>query len=133
MDLGAWEAEFEAARLEERGTAPTVTYGDREFTLPVLTPWSMLEVAVAFDRQRIDPSFSGPTDIQIVQAVRDLLGDQYDDFIAMSPSSGAVIHLITAIGEVYRVPDPKSEPSSGPSEKGSARSKPRGKRSTKGT
>lgn len=60
-----------AARREARGEGPTVVFNGREFTLQAEIPWEVTEL------------FS---DGKVNEAVRLLLGDAHEEFMAAKPS-----------------------------------------------
>lgn len=78
-----------AARAEAAGEYPAIRFGGKEYQLPVEMPWSVVEAASAGDAGGI------------VEAVKGLLGEQWDDFASHGLSVADMTALLEHIGEMY--------------------------------
>lgn len=80
-----------AARAEATAEAPIVRFGGVDYQLPVELPWAMVEAAASGDA-------SG-----LVDAVKQLLGEQWGDFQASGPSIADMRILIEHVANLYGV------------------------------
>lgn len=78
-----------AARAEAQADAPVVTFGGKEYQLPAEMPWSVVEAAASGDAAGV------------VQAVKALLGDQWEDFASHGLSVADMTALMEHIGTLY--------------------------------
>lgn len=85
LDLDAARAE-RAARGE---AAPSVTVDGKTYELPREMPWAVVEAVAAGDAEGV------------ANAVRLLLGEQWEDFKAHNISAADMVALITHVGESY--------------------------------
>lgn len=80
-----------AARAEANKSAPVVKFGGVEYTLPVELPWRIVEAASTQDT------------VQIVNAIKELLGDQWESFEANGVSAADMTVLVEQIASIYAV------------------------------
>lgn len=104
---------LEAQDREAAGTPPTVKFKGKVFTLPVVMPWSMVEaygelIADEDGEEDTKPARSITTMIKFVKA---MLGDQYDDFAALQPSSANINALIEGVFKLYGTSSGESQAS----------------------
>jgi len=78
-----------AARAEAQAEAPAVTFGGKEYQLPTEMPWAVVEAAASGDATGV------------VEAVKALLGDQWEDFASHGLSVADMIDLMEHIGALY--------------------------------
>lgn len=79
-----------AARREANGSAPQVRFGGRDFVLPVEPPWELSQVGL-----RLEASATArETNAAMLDLLRVLFRDQFDDFLALGPSSTDLTVLI---------------------------------------
>lgn len=78
-----------AARAEAQAEKPTVTLDGRVYELPSEMPWAVVEAVASGEATGV------------VEAVRILLGDQWDDFRSAGLSMADLIELMQHIGGLY--------------------------------
>ena len=81
------EARLARAELQEK--APEVKLGGKVYLLPNELSWSIVEAASSNDT------------VKIVEAVKDLFGDQWDDFKSNNLSVADLLVLIEQISTLY--------------------------------
>jgi len=109
-----------AARREARGEAPTVTFGGETFALPVELPFEIAEVG-----QRLNAATTS-TDVAeaMHDAMRMLLADDYDRFMALRPSLQDLTALVEGIPGEYGISTGESRASRRSSRSSTDRSRP---------
>jgi hypothetical protein len=80
-----------AARAEAKQEAPVIKFNGAEYTLPIELPWRVVEAASSSDT------------VQIINAVKSLLGDQWEDFEKNNISAADMLLLIENIAKIYAV------------------------------
>ena len=105
-----------AARAEMRGDPPCFLFGGQKFTLPVECP---AEFAYMLDDSK--------------EALRFLLGDQFDEFWAHRPSKEDILELVRCVGKTAGMTVGESSASGGSSPKGSSPSRPTSPATTRRT
>lgn len=78
-----------AARAEAKKEAPIIRFGGVDYTLPIELPWRIVEAASTQDT------------LQIVSAIKSLLGDQWEKFEANGVSASDMTVLIEQIASIY--------------------------------
>jgi hypothetical protein len=81
--------EARLARAELQAKAPEVKLGGKVYLLPNELSWSIVEAASSNDT------------LKIVEAVKDLFGDQWDDFKSNNLSVADLLVLIEQISNLY--------------------------------
>ncbi len=87
VDLDAARAAREAAQ----GSAPTVRFGGKDWKLPAELPWAVAEAA------------SLGTAASAVEAIKALLGKQWDSFAKLRPTVEDMRTLLEGIGDLYNI------------------------------
>lgn len=105
-----------AARAELRGDPPVFLFGGQKFTVPVELP---IEFAYLLD----DPK----------EAMRFLLQDQFEDFMAQRPSKDDIFELVTWVGKTAGLSVGESSASGGSSPTASSPSRPTSPATTRPT
>jgi len=80
-----------SARAEANREAPVVKFGGVEYKLPVELPWKVVEAASTGDT------------VEIIKAVKSLLGDQWEKFESNGISAADVTVLVEQIASLYSV------------------------------
>jgi len=81
--------EARLARAETQGKAPEVKLGGKVYLLPNELSWNIVEAA------------SSNNTVEIVNAVKDLFGDQWEDFKSNNLSVADLLVLIEKISTLY--------------------------------
>lgn len=91
-----------AARLEKLGPGPTVEFGDVTFQCPAEVPFAVIEAFASLEAA--DESKDGEKAIvSLKDAVRGMLGDQFDAFMAQNPATEDMAGLIEIAFAEYGV------------------------------
>lgn len=85
-----------AARRETKKTEPKVVFHDKTFTLPIEMPFAVVE-----HLGKLNPEDPGASSGVILEFVKELFGDQFDDFRRLQPSANDIEALMDALNDVY--------------------------------
>jgi hypothetical protein len=97
-----------AARREADKEGPTVTLDGKSFVLPVELPFAVTEafMKVASSGDNPEQSISS-----LATATRLLLGDRYEEFMALGPSVNDLLAMFDGIVKEYGLDTGESSPS----------------------
>lgn len=105
VDLDA----LRAARREANKEAPAVTLGGQRFELPIELPLGAVAALGRMFSHEDDPGILGEETLNVV---RELLGDQYDDFMSHRPSMEDLEAMLNAVMPEYGFETPGESPAS---------------------
>lgn len=92
------------ARREAYGDGPTVTFGGHTFQLPIELPFAvpeaLIDVAIATDAGDSVGITKATT-----RTIKALLGENFDEFMALGPSMDDVKELLNAVLAQYGMGD----------------------------
>lgn len=119
-----------AARREAKNEAPKVTFGGREFVMPIEMPFGVV-VCLGRMAEAETAKDNGSISAIIVEILKLLLGDEYDAFMALGPSEKDITALVNGIVTEYGFADSGERRASPSSSKRTGKvSRPTSKRST---
>lgn len=89
-----------AARAEAAGEGPVVVFGGGDFPLPPEMPFSVAESLATLNEMSTSAKAAE------MQAIfKALLGENYESFMAQSPSLEDMLALIEGLGQAYGLED----------------------------
>jgi hypothetical protein len=99
-----------AARYEKKGPAPKVAFGKRTFTLPREVPFVVVEAFNRIDEATKSENTASST-AALLDAMKGLLGKDYDAFMAESPSTDDMTAFLEGVLTEYGIETGESEAS----------------------
>lgn len=100
-----------AARREATQEAPVIALGGQDFVLPIELPFEVADLLgqMAVAKERGD---QGGQAVAVVQMVRLLLGEGFDEFMKQNPSLDDLLALMDGMTRAYGVEDAGESPAS---------------------